>query len=129
MAEIHNTIINNVRSEGPKTGFGAGLDMPLKRLGFSNRTLFGSSVRFQSHGTCAGGTGHSRFMIAEIDIWRTAWLMVKRHEDNATFEAAQQADELLDEGDIDGAATWGRILSAIERIQSTDPADEGSQIH
>lgn len=49
-------------------------------------------------------------MIAEIDIWRTAWLMVKRHDDNATFEAAQRADELLDEGDMDGAATWRRII-------------------
>lgn len=68
-------------------------------------------------------------MIAEIDIWRTAWLMVKRHDENASFEAAQRADELLDDGDMDGAATWRRIISAIEQIQSTDPADEGSQVH
>lgn len=68
-------------------------------------------------------------MITEIDVWRTAWLMVKRHQEDATFHAAQRADELLEEGDIDGAATWRRIMAAIEKIQSSEPAGEGSSIH
>lgn len=34
-------------------------------------------------------------MIADIDIWRAAHLMVKRHGEDAAIEAAQRADELL----------------------------------
>lgn len=68
-------------------------------------------------------------MIADIDIWRTAWLMVRRHGEDATIEAAMRSDELLDQGDMDGAATWRRIITAIEQLQSTDPADQGRQLH
>ena len=32
------------------------------------------------------------------------------------LEAAQRADQLLDEGDMAGAETWHRILNAIERL-------------
>jgi len=38
-----------------------------------------------------------------------------------------RADELLAEGDIDGAATWRAIIRAIEELQRTRRADETVQ--
>ena len=37
-------------------------------------------------------------MISDRDIWAAALLMVKRYPDDAMPEAAQRADQLLDEG-------------------------------
>ena len=44
------------------------------------------------------------------------------------LEASERADQLLDEGDMAGAETWHRILSAIERLQAQAPA-EGEKVH
>ena len=44
------------------------------------------------------------------------------------LEAAARADQLLEDGDWQGAATWHRILDAIERLQAKCPA-EGEPIH
>jgi len=38
--------------------------------------------------------------------------MVTRYGDDAAVEAAARADELLDEGDLDGARPWQRIANA-----------------
>jgi hypothetical protein len=50
-------------------------------------------------------------------------LIVKRYGDDAMLEAAQRADQLLDEGDMAGAEAWHRILSAIERWQAKAPGE------
>ena len=47
--------------------------------------------------------------------------MVKRHGADAFIVAAQRADELLDEGDLDGVAVWKRILHAVEELQRVKP--------
>ena len=52
---------------------------------------------------------------------------VKRYGDDAMLEAAERADQLLDEGDMAGAETWHRILNAIERLQATKPT-EGEKV-
>jgi hypothetical protein len=62
-------------------------------------------------------------MIPDLDIWRASLLMVKRYGDDALLEAAERADQLLDEGDMAGAETWHRILNAIERLQAAAPAE------
>ena len=67
-------------------------------------------------------------MIDDRDVWRAAVLIVKRYGDDATLEASARADQLLDEGDMAGAATWHRILDAIERLQAMAPA-EGEKVH
>ena len=41
-------------------------------------------------------------MIAEIDIYRSAKLLIDQHGDEASIEAALRADEFLDQGNIDG---------------------------
>jgi hypothetical protein len=39
------------------------------------------------------------------DLWSAALLIVKRYGDDAMHEAAEDADQLLDEGDMAGAET------------------------
>ncbi len=48
---------------------------------------------------------------------------VRRYGAEATVQAAMRADALLEEGDLDGRATWKRILDAIERLQVKAPAE------
>lgn len=59
--------------------------------------------------------------ISDPDIWRAAQLLVKRHGADARIVAAQHADELFNEGDLDGAAVWKRILQAVEELQRVTP--------
>jgi Family of unknown function (DUF6961) len=63
-------------------------------------------------------------MISDRDVWAAALLMVKRYKADAMLEAAARADRLLEEGDPLGAATWHRILDAIERLQAQKPAED-----
>ena len=58
-------------------------------------------------------------MTEEIDIWRAAHLLVKRHGADAAIVAAQRADELLAQGDLDGQSIWKRIVSAVRELQRT----------
>ncbi len=34
------------------------------------------------------------------------------------------ADEMLDKGDLDGAAVWRRIVAAVNEMLSTTPGDD-----
>ena len=52
------------------------------------------------------------------DIYRSAKLLIDRHGDDAVIEAAMQADKMLDAGDLDGLATWNRILRAIDELRA-----------
>ena len=47
--------------------------------------------------------------------------MIKRHGADAPIAPAQRADELFNEGDLDGAAVSRRILQAVEELQRTKP--------
>ncbi len=53
-----------------------------------------------------------------IDIYRAANLYIDQHGDQASLQAAMRSDELLDTGDLDGAATWRKIIKAIEVLQA-----------
>lgn len=61
-------------------------------------------------------------MTEEIDIWRAAHLLVKRHGADAAIVAAQRADELLAQGDVDGQRIWKRIVAAVRELQRTKPS-------
>ncbi len=41
-------------------------------------------------------------MISDLDIYRTANILVRQHGEDAPIHAAMRADELLDAGDLDG---------------------------
>jgi predicted nucleotidyltransferase len=48
-------------------------------------------------------------MTDDIDIYRSAKLLVDRHREEAPIHAAVRADELMDQCDMDGRAVWLRI--------------------
>ena len=60
-------------------------------------------------------------MIPEIDIWRTAQLMIKRYGERALEESAVRANELALAGDDDGATTWRQIISAVTELANKIP--------
>ena len=59
-------------------------------------------------------------MTEDIDIYRAANELIKRHGDDAPIHAAMRADALLKAGDIDGQAVWKQILAAIDELLSTE---------
>ena len=61
-------------------------------------------------------------MIPDLDIYRSAKLLVDQHGDEAPIHAAMRIDELLVKGDLDGRAVWRRILGAIEELLRAEPA-------
>jgi len=47
--------------------------------------------------------------------------LIAQHGDEATIHAAMRADELLENGDVEGAATWRRIVRTIEDMLNRTP--------
>ena len=67
-------------------------------------------------------------MIPDLDIFRSACLLVKQHGDDAPIQAAMRADAMLAKGDLDGYAVWKRIIQAVEKLQATAPVP-GAKVH
>ncbi len=65
-------------------------------------------------------------MFPNLDIYRTANVLVKQHGQDAPIQAAMRADAMLDKGDEDGYAVWRRVLKATEEILSNEPPSEGA---
>ncbi len=55
-------------------------------------------------------------MTDDPDIFRAAKLLINQDGAGAGLRAAERADELLERGDLDGAAVWRRILKAVEEL-------------
>ena len=51
----------------------------------------------------------------EIDIYRSAKLLIDQHGEDAPIFAAQQADRCLEGGDLDGKAVWMRLNRNLTR--------------
>ena len=56
-----------------------------------------------------------------LDIFRSASVLIREHGSNAALEAAQRADAMLECGDMGGAGVWKRVLRAVEEIQRAHP--------
>lgn len=41
-------------------------------------------------------------MISDLDIWRSAQVMIRRYGEGAALEAAGRADDMFNQGDFDG---------------------------
>ena len=67
-------------------------------------------------------------MTSDLDIYRSANVLIKQHGDEAPIHAAMRADELLEAGDMDGKAVWVRIMKAVEELLSDKQAD-GAAFH
>ncbi len=64
-------------------------------------------------------------------LWQgygAAHLLIKRHGDNAAIEAAMRADELAEDGDMDGRAVWLRIVKAVEELLAKERPG-GAEVH
>lgn len=67
-------------------------------------------------------------MIPNLDIYRTANVLVKRHGQDAPIEAAMRADAMLKKGDVDGYAVWKRVLRAVKESLRAEPT-EGERVN
>jgi hypothetical protein len=57
-------------------------------------------------------------MTSDIDIYRTAKLLIDQHGEDAAFHAGMRVDEMLDKGDLDGRAVWLQVVDAIKELQN-----------
>jgi len=74
------------------------------------------------------GVAPGQSMISDIDIYRSAKLLIDCHGKDAPIHAAKRADELLVAGDMDGARAWKRIIGAIDTLLSDKPG-KGARVH
>jgi hypothetical protein len=66
--------------------------------------------------------------MTNLDIWRSANILLKRYRGEALFIAARRADALLDQGDHSGCSTWIRIAKAITELERKRPR-KGETLH
>ena len=59
----------------------------------------------------------------DLDIYRSAKVLLNRYGDGASLHAANRADEMLDAGDMDGQAVWLRIHDAVLELGRTAPGE------
>ncbi len=64
-------------------------------------------------------------MIPDLDIYRSANLLIKQHGENTPIEAAMRADAMLEKGDLDGYAAWKRMPRAVEELRRAGPGPGG----
>ena len=64
--------------------------------------------------------------ISDLDIYRSANVLIRDHGEDVPFEAAMRADAMLEHRDLDGCAVWKRIVKAVQEKQRTDPGDRQS---
>ncbi len=62
-------------------------------------------------------------MIPDLDVYRTANILVKQHGEDAPIQAAMRADAMLDKGDVDGYAVFKRVVKAPEELLSKERPD------
>ena len=65
-------------------------------------------------------------MTPDLDIYRSAQVLIKQHGPDAPVHAAMRADAMLEKGDLGGSAVWKRILRAVEELRRTEP---GARVH
>ena len=68
-------------------------------------------------------------MTSDLDIDRSANLLIKQRSQDAPIFAAQQADKCLEAGDSDGCAVWKRVIQAIRELLDQKPPGDGISIH
>jgi hypothetical protein len=62
--------------------------------------------------------------VCDLDIWRAANLLIKRHGPEAEIVAAHKVDELMAAGDVEGQLVWRCIRVAIRRWNATASKDD-----
>ncbi len=59
-------------------------------------------------------------MVPDLDIYRTANVLIREHGADAPIHAAMRADALLEAGDLEGCAVFKRVLKAVEEMLSKE---------
>ncbi len=68
-------------------------------------------------------------MTDQRDIYRSAKLLIDQYGSvEAEIHAAQRADALLEQGDMDGRRVWQRVLEAVKEL-SVIGAQSGKTVH
>ena len=67
-------------------------------------------------------------MTSDLDIYRSANVLIQKHGEDAPILAAMRADELMETGDMEGRAVWLRIVKAIEELLSEERPDD-AEVH
>lgn len=60
-------------------------------------------------------------MIDDREIWACAHELFRQHGADAWFHASQRADALLEQGEMEGHATFLRILDRIRQLEQMTP--------
>ena len=63
----------------------------------------------------------ARPMTSDLDIYRSAKLMINQHGEDAAIHAAMQADACSEKGDLERKAVWLRVIKAVKEMQRTRP--------
>jgi hypothetical protein len=63
-------------------------------------------------------------MVAELDVYRTAQVLIRQHGADAPIHAAMRHDALLERGDLEGASVWKRVLAAVGVLLTTERSDD-----
>ena len=71
----------------------------------------------------------SKAMTSDLDIYRSAKLLIDQHGEDAPIFAAQQADACLERGDLMGKAAWMWVILAIKALLIEKPPDDGEPVH
>jgi hypothetical protein len=56
-------------------------------------------------------------MMSDPDIFHAARLLIAQYGADASLEATERADWLLEQGDMEGAAVWRWIFAATEELK------------
>lgn len=67
-------------------------------------------------------------VVAETDVWRAANALIRKYGPDAAIIAAQQADALLDAGDVAGRHKFIAIVRAIGELVRDKPR-EGERVN
>jgi hypothetical protein len=69
-------------------------------------------------GFAAGGVSGcvASATLCELDIWRTAGLLLREHGYDALRIAVQRRDKLRADGDLDRMIVWNRIITAMDEL-------------
>ena len=65
----------------------------------------------------------------DLDIYRSAKLLIDQHGEDAPIFAAMQADKRMGAGDLDGYVVWKRVIGAIKELLDQNPPDDPNSIH
>ncbi len=74
-------------------------------------------ARHDGLGCSSGRESGAAPVTSELDIYRTASVLIREQGEDAVLEAAQHADAMLEKGAIDGQRVWKRVLAALKEIQ------------